>query len=229
MKNDRKKHLAIGIFAMGICMIADWLLDMKDSGNVTKDFVESNWVNMSMWRFEVSLLIGAVVVPLYWVSAKEMLIMFDEGCKKQQKMDRLMEKIFRIGVLSAAFSWVFIHIECCMLPIMFKCMKSSMVSTAVATEIVNNTAMYIMIPFSIYFLLADGCISIGWIYMAWNKKIGIKRWQIICCPLFTLILSAILDMVPVLNQITGAFETMGHFLMLIVMFTVTNKNKKQIN
>ena len=59
----RKRNLILGILAMILCMVGDWLLDVKGSGNVTYGIVESNWINMSMWRFQVSILIGSLIVP----------------------------------------------------------------------------------------------------------------------------------------------------------------------
>ena len=59
-KEKQKRAMLAGIAAMALFMIGDWLLDVKGSGNKEVGlFVNSNWPAMSMWRFEVSILLAA--------------------------------------------------------------------------------------------------------------------------------------------------------------------------
>ena len=212
----RNCKLLLGILGCILFMVGDWLLDMKGAGNVSMGFVESNWVNMSMWRFEASILLGALGTPLYWCAAREMTAIFAERCGKS-KMERTMQRVFSVGVAAAVLSWVFIHIMCCMLPVIFKCTYAVFPDAEAVTGVVNRLAAYIAVPFFAYFIVSDGCLSMAWIYMAWNRKIDCSRWTILCCPLFTLVLAHIVNYIPVLDQLTGAFESMGHLLMLVTV------------
>ena len=218
----RKRNLLLGVLGCALFMVGDWLLDMKGAGNVSIGFVESNWVNMSMWRFEVSILLGALGTPLYWCAAREMIAIFAERCGKS-KMDSTMQRVFSVGAASAVLSWVFIHIMCCMLPVIFKCTYAVFPDTEAVTGVVNHLATYITVPFFAYFIAADGCLSVAWIYMMWNRKIDCSRWAVLCCPLFTLVLAHIVNYIPVLDQLTGAFESMGHLLMLGTVWLCENK------
>lgn len=65
-KKKDKKALFAGMISMTLFMIGDWLLDVKGSGNQEVGiFVNSNWTTMSMWRFEISILLATVAMPLY--------------------------------------------------------------------------------------------------------------------------------------------------------------------
>ena len=222
----RKRNLILGILAMILCMVGDWLLDVKGSGNVTYGIVESNWINMSMWRFQVSILIGSLIVPFYYVAIKEVINMIKENSNTFSKTNKIMIKVFSVGALAGVISWVFIHIMCCLFPIIFKCAFQVLPDFNVVKDLVNTIAEYIYVPFFIYFLISDGGLSIAYIYFVIKKQFNVSKIAILCCPLFTLLISTIIDMIPVLCNITGAFETLGHVLMLTVAYICCVKNEK---
>ena len=177
-----------------------------------------------MWRFAGSILLGALGTPLYWCAAKEIIAVFEERCG-QSKMERAMQRVFSIGVAAAALSWVFIHIMCCMLPVIFKCTYAVFPDVEAVTGVVNNLSTYFVVPFFAYFIVSDGCLSVAWIYMAWRRKIDCSRWAILCCPLFTLLLAHVVAYIPLLNQLSGAFESMGHLLMLGTVWHCVRKGQ----
>ena len=102
-RNKRDFNLWLGLLGCVLFMIGDWFLDIKGSGNITKGLVESNWVNMSMWRFEVSILLGALGTPLYWFAAKEIIAILKQLPSKDM-WTRRMEKIYLLGTFSAVLS-----------------------------------------------------------------------------------------------------------------------------
>ncbi len=216
-KSKLTNRLILGIFSFILFMIGDWLLDMKGAGNVTTGIVESNWVFMSMWRFEASILLAAVAMPIYWVgihAAKEIVA---EGLKNGTKWDKRMSKMFCVGANAGLISFLFIHVMCCLFPIVFKCIYTEMGDSLMSTKLVNQLATYIMLPFAAYYVVADGCISVSWIYMAWTGKLKLKKWQVLFCPLFTLLIGFVFNLIPVLKLITGAFESLGTLLIMCAL------------
>jgi len=216
-KSKLTNRLILGIVSFILFMIGDWLLDMKGAGNVTTGIVDSDWVSMSMWRFEASILLAAVAMPIYWVGIHAAKEIVTEGLKNGTKWDKRMSKMFCIGANAGLMSFLFIHIMCCLFPIVFKCIYAETGDSLMAANLVNQSAAYIMIPFAAYYVVADGCISAGWIYMAWTGKLNLKKWQILFCPLCTLLIGFVLKLIPILEPITGAFESLGTLLIMCAL------------
>ncbi|MCD7822508.1 MAG: hypothetical protein LUG86_00560 [Oscillospiraceae bacterium] len=216
-KRELTNRLILGIFAFILFMIGDWLLDMKSVGNVTTGIVESDWVSMSMWRFEASILLAAAAMPFYWVGIHAAKEIVTEGLRNGTKWDKRMSKMFCIGANAGLISFLFIHIMCCLFPIVFKCIYAETGDSLMATNLVNRSAAYIMLPFAAYYAVADGCISAGWIYMAWTGKLKLKKWQVLFCPLCTLLIGFVFNLIPVLKLITGAFESLGTLLIMCAL------------
>lgn len=224
------KNLIIGMAAMVLCMIADWFLDVKGAGNISHGIVESNWTKMSLWRFEVSILIGAFVVPFYWFGIREMMSMAKENCNVQSKMSRFMSKLFCISAMAGVISFVFIHIMCCLFPIIFKSIYAVYPDFNLTTSIVNTIAKYIYTPFFVYYAIADFGISISWIYMTFNKQFNIGKWAVICCPLSMMVIVLLIKLIPFqpLHDVSVAFETLGYVLLLFAGYLHCNNKKRYI-
>lgn len=88
----QRRNLRLGVLGMVLCMAADWLLDVKPAGNVSSGVVESGWPEMSMWRFEASILIAAAIIPLFWLGSKTLMELILQHCRTNT--DRHMECSF---------------------------------------------------------------------------------------------------------------------------------------
>lgn len=225
-KSNRKRNILIGMTAMAVCMIADWLLDVKGAGNVSHGIVESNWTKMSLWRFEVSILIGAAIVPFYWFGIREMIGIVKGNCNQNSKMSRFMSKLFCVSAMSGVISFVFVHITCCIFPIIFKSIYAVYSDFNSVQSIVNKIANFIYVPFFAYYIASDFGISIAWIYMVVKKKFQIGKWAVICCPLSMMVLILLLNLIPwqVLQDVTVAFETLGYVLLLFAGYVHQSNN-----
>lgn len=230
LMKKRKINLIIGIIAMGVCMIGDWLFDIKGPSSVSHGIVESGWLNMSMWRFEASILIGAAVIPIYYFGIREMMNMFSEISTSSSHTCQKFSKMFNVAAMAGVISFVFIHITCCLIPIIFKCIYAGVPNFKLVTEIVNKLAIYIYVPFFIYYLIADVGISISFIYMVITGKLNVPKWAIICCPLGTIILDLLLKLIPwyPIQAVTVAFETFGYVLMLLSAYVHCRKQEQKI-
>lgn len=212
----KKRNLLIGSIAMVFCMIADWLLDVKGAGNITTGVVESNWTQMSMWRFEASIILIAVIMPFYWFGIRELAETVKGSCNRGSKTDTYMSKLFSISTAAGLISFLFIHIMCCLMPIIYKCFFDVLPDTATVTNTVNNIALYVLVPFYAYFVVADLGISISFAYFVWKRRLNIPRAAFLCTPVFTVVIVALLYIMPfaILKDIAAAFESMGYALML---------------
>lgn len=109
MGKKNRRAIVLGIVSMVLFMIGDWLLDVKGSGNEEIGaFVNSNWPKMSMWRFEVSILLAAVAMPLYWIGLMKLRKIVEDACKRKPQgyalgMNRLFQISSAAGLIAVFF------------------------------------------------------------------------------------------------------------------------------
>lgn len=216
------RSLRLGVLGMVLCMAADWLLDVKPAGNVRDMVVESGWTEMSMWRFETSILIAAAIIPLFWLGVREMKALLRARC--QTAGDRRMSRLFDAGAMAGVMGFLFIHIMCCLLPIIFKCAYAAGIDYAAASALTNRVALYVYAPFFAYYLAADLGMSAAWVYFVCRGRLALPKWAALCCPLAALVLTEAFHAVPwPIGQIGVAFETMGHALMMVMSLRLCRK------
>lgn len=209
----RKRNLRLGILGMILCMIADWLLDVMPAGNVSDMVVESSWVDMSMWRFEVSILLAAAVIPLFWLGIREMKELLRTDCRTAG--DRRMSRLFDVGAMAGVMGFLFIHIMCCLMPVIFKCAYAAGMDFTAASALTNQIGLYVYAPFFAYYLVADLSVSIAWVYFVLKGRLGLSKWAALCCPVATLVLGGLFHLLPwPVGEIGAAFETMGYVLLM---------------
>lgn len=222
IQEKQKRNLRLGVLGMGLCMVADWLLDAKPAGSVSDMVVESGWLDMSMWRFEASILIVAAILPLFWLGIREMKALLKARC--QTGGDRKMSCLFDIGAMAGTMGFLFIHIMCCFVAIIFKCAYAAGMDFAAASALTNTMAMYMYIPFFVYYFVADLSVSIAWIYFVLKGRLGLSKWVALCCPIVTLLLAELFHYVPwPVSQIGVAFETMGYVLLMAMGLRIHRK------
>ena len=223
MKNIKKRKLFIKLAILGniLYMIGDWLLDAKLPDNVTNGFVESSWAEMSMWRFEVSIWLGALGTCLSFLGLCTVARLVMKQVKKPGQ-------IMMFGAIVGSLGTFFIHSTCCLLPILWKVSYSINYDVASAALLVNTTANYLIGPLCIFFVILDGCLSIPFIYVVLKGKLAVPKWAVLCNPLATAVIGIILQLIPFypIEAITGAFESLGHLLMCVLMLKFEKGNNK---
>lgn len=218
----QKRGLRLGVLGMVLCMVADWLLDVMPAGNVSNVLVESGWVEMSMWRFEASILLAAAIIPLFWLGIREMKELLRNRC--QTEGDRKMSRLFDAGTMAGVMSFLFVHIMCCLMPVIFKCASAAGMDFAAASALTNRVGVYIYVPFFAYYLAADLSVSIAWIYFALKGRLGLPKWAALCCPAVTLVFGQLFHLLPwPVGEIGAAFETLGYVLLMAMGLRLCRK------
>ena len=95
------------------------------------------------------------------------------GCKRKPQGHALgMNRLFQISSVAGLISVFFIHVMCCLLPIIFKTVYGQGNTFEQAAEITNQVGMYIIIPFMVYYLIMDVGMSIVIIYLIVTRRFG---------------------------------------------------------
>jgi len=184
-----------GIIGGLLCAFADILFDLKGKNNVKSSpvrIIDSNWQIMSEWRFNVSILVAAIGVPLYSFSFLGM-------ANQLAQSNKTVAMAFLVFSVVGASGGLFIHTSICLLPIISKTLTKNGVnkdivenvivriyntvkiplsimffSLVIATSAVLIYAIfrsYLNVPFIFVFLNPLGLILTGWVFRLINKKI----------------------------------------------------------
>lgn len=213
-----KKYALLGLIGTVLFMIGDLLLDVKPVGNITSGIVESGWAQMSMWRFEASILLGAAAVPLWFFG------LISVGKAIQDKNKRAGD-FYLFGTVVGCLGGLLIHTVCNFLPVIYKIIYLNNGDSVLTANMLNEMADYIMIPFAVYFAILELFTAIPFLYVILSGKMEISRWKALCNPIITILLSKIMEQIPFypINAVTGAMESLGHFLMCLVILRYYNR------
>ncbi len=225
----RKRNLLLGLIAAALMMIADLLWQARGAGAVNTTlgaFADKAWLGMSTWRFVVSDLLVAAAVPLYYIGFTEMFCVIRDHAR--DKTDKLLTKLFRIGMLAGTMAFIFIHALCLNMPLIMQGIAPYM-SVEKAAEITNSIMMLNIAPMVLYFLAADGVLTVVMFMLILRKTLPVNRLALLCNPVCAAVIGTVLGQLPwPLSQISYMGEACGHLLIMIVGLIVVAKDEKQM-
>lgn len=138
----------LGIIGGIICIAGDILLDYKGPSNQKLGkfkLVESNWEQMSVARFKLSIYLVTLGVPLY-------LFGFQSLAEQIKEHDLIFGTVLWFFASAGSIGGYFIHNLICLIPIISK--KLDYVSLEDREELINTVYKTIKIPFyTLYFFL----------------------------------------------------------------------------
>ena len=153
MMKKRKCRLMLGMLAAVLMMLGDLIWRARGAGAIDTAlgaFADKAWLDMSTWRFVVSNILFAAAVPLYYIGFTEMYHIIRD--RARDKTDRILSKLFRVGMLAATMAFIFIHTLCVNMPLIMQGI-APYVSVEKAAEITNNIMMLNIVPTVAYFLV----------------------------------------------------------------------------
>ena len=229
MLKKRKRSLLLGAIAAVLMMLGDllWQARGADAVNTTLGaFADKAWLDMSAWRFVVSNLLFAAAVPLYYIGFTEMWQLIRDHVRG--KTDRILAKLFRIGMLAGTMAFIFIHTLCLNMPLIMRAITPYL-AVEDAARITNEIMMQNIVPMVLYFLAADGVLTAAMFVLVMRKTLPVNRVALLCNPICAAVIGNILGMLPwPLSQISYMGEACGHLLIIIVGFIVVKKDEKQM-
>lgn len=227
MLKKRKRNLLLGLIGAVLMVVGDMLWQVRGAGAVTTTlgaFADKAWLDMGVWRFVTSNILFAAAVPLYYIGFTEMYHMIREHGR--DKTDRVLIRLFRIGMLAGTMAFIFIHTLCLNMPLIMQGIAPH-VTVEKAAEITNHVMMLNIVPMVLYFLAADGLLTVAMIALVWRKTLPVNKFAWLCNPICTAVIGNVLGMLPwPMNQISYAGEAFGHLMIMVVALIVLKKDEK---
>jgi len=184
-----------GIIGGLLCAIADILFDLKGKNNVKSGpakIIDSNWQIMSEWRFNISILIASISVPLFFLSFLGM-------ANQLAQSNKTVAMTFLVFSVVGASGGLFIHALACLLPIISRTLTKNGVNKDIIEDVIGKIykavkiplfvmfsslviatsgvliyaiiKKYIIVPFVFIILNPLGLILVGWLFRLINKKV----------------------------------------------------------
>ena len=97
-----------------------------------------------------------------------------------------------------------------------------------AADVTNQVGLYILLPFMIYYLVMDIGMSVVMVYLILTRRFALPKWMACFHPVGGLVLCEIFAAIPVVwcNDVSVAFESMGHLLMFVAGYVLLQQFDK---
>lgn len=177
----------LGICGGVIAGIGDVLLDLKGKGNQklgTSKNIDSNWLNMSEWRFRASVLCGLVGCPLGGLG-------YISLANQIEAANYTVAFVLKIAAFVGTMGGFFIHTFLSVQPIIYKrIMKTKQFE--LADDVLEGLYAAIKVPFLLLYLILAIIPTTCMIIAILNGYLDVPKWMVFMNPIVTSIIGWIL-------------------------------------
>lgn len=216
-----KQRILFGCYAMVLAIIGDYLLGYGTIGTSSDPdaYMGISWNVAPDWRYAVSSILGFVCAAMFAYAATELLKIMEEQYRLSSSK---LYRIFKIANWSGVLYFAFIHIGICMLPVVFNAGMEATGDIPTAVAMTMRVLKSIAIPLVVSFIACDLLVTIGWIGMVLKGMLPVKKWMIICCPVFGILFGNLLNLIS--EGLDSGTESLGWLMLyLACAFTLTDK------
>jgi len=168
-----------GIIGGLLCAFADILFDLKGKNNIKSGparIIDSNWKIMSEWRFNVSIFVAAIGVPLY-------LLSFLGMSNQLAQSNKTVAMVFLVFSFVGASGGLFIHASVCLLPIISKSLTKNGVNEDIIESVISKIYKAVKIPLFVMFFCLVVVTSAVLIYAIIREYLNVPLIFVIFNPL----------------------------------------------
>lgn len=177
----------LGILGGLLCAVGDCLLDIKGKDNRTLgvgNMVNSNWVTMKTWRFQVSFMLGFLAVPCVMLGS---VFLGELMAESDEKLGKLFQNTMMIGCIGGFF----IHSILCIIPIFYQELRK-IADEEKSCQVLKLIWDTIAIPFLVLYSILIFVSSLLLITGICKDVLAVPRWFVVLNPMVFMIISIIL-------------------------------------
>lgn len=219
-----KQRILFGCYAMVLAIIGDYLLGYGTLGTSSDPdaYMGISWNVAPDWRYAVSSVLGFICAAMFAYAATELLKIMETGYGLK---DSKMYKLFKIANWGGIIYFAFIHIGICILPVVFNAGMEATGDIPTAATMTIRVLKSELIPLAVGLVVCDLFVTIGWIVMVLKGMIPVKKWMLICCPVFGILFGQLLNLIA--EGLDSGTESLG-WLMLYLVCALCLTEKKEI-
>lgn len=177
----------LGIVGGILGAVADCLLDLKGADNEklgTSKNIDSNWLKMSEWRFEASILFIMIACPLAGLGIISI-------ANQVEAQSFTLAMVLKLGMYVGVMGGMFIHSILCIQPIIYKrIMKTNQFE--LADDVLEGFYKAVTIPFFVLFVILAFVPTIGVIVAIVKGYLNVPMWMVLFNPVVTQVVGWIL-------------------------------------
>jgi hypothetical protein len=220
-----KQRILFGCYAMVLAIIGDYLLGYGTIGTTSDPnaYMGISWNVAPDWRYTVSSILGFVCAAMFAYAATELFKVLETNYNvKNSKLYML----FKIANWGGILYFAFIHIGICILPVVFNAGMEATGDVKAAVDMTIRVLKSEAIPMILGFIVCDLFVTIGWIGMVLKGMLPVKKWMLICCPVFGVLFGNLLNLIA--EGLDSGTESFGWLtLYLVCALTLTEREKKK--
>lgn len=148
-------YAILGIIGGLLCAVGDCLLDLKGKDNHTLDkekMINSAWLTMKPWRFQISLYLSVLGVPFIILGAVTLAEQISQN-------DPVLGHLFQLSMIIGGMGGFFVHALLCIIPILFQEL-SKINDTEKSCHVIQVIWKLVAAPFILLYLIAVPLSSI---------------------------------------------------------------------
>ena len=120
--------------------------------------------------------------------------------------------------------FAFIHIGICILPVVFNAGMEATGDIEASAGMTIRVLKSELIPLLAGFVVCDLFVTIGWVGMVLKRMLPVKKWMIICCPVFGVLFGNLLNLIS--EGLDSGTESLGWFMLyLVCALSLTDKKR----
>lgn len=182
-KNRVIRNMFIGMIGIAIWIAACWLMGAYGEGNVKNGLIQSNWAKMPALRFEISIALASVGIPLYYYGARDFIKAVRLSRRKKVISDHRMASLFDFGISVGCVSFLYFHAIQCLIPVVYKMLYTTNLMSADIMNSVESVYYYTAIPMWVLYISAHAAVTISFIYLVIQERLNVSKICILFNPL----------------------------------------------
>ncbi|SNU05281.1 hypothetical protein SAMN06297422_103138 [Lachnospiraceae bacterium] len=218
MKNKGKamRNMLFGMLGAAICMAAMWLSSACGKDNDRNGMIMTNWPKMPMIRFEISIILISLGVPLFYLGAKEMVKAMRLSRRRRSINDLRMAKMFDMCMHLSVIGLPLVQGVFTAIAITYKLLFNTKLMGADIISIVESLFYYFAIPVFAYLVFSLAGTSISFMYFIINDRVKVSKICILFNPLIMFGIGELLKLTKLyyLVDFAAAMIPFGYMLML---------------
>lgn len=205
---------------MVFAMVGDYCMGIEPKDSIpVSGMISSGWLTIADWRIAVSNIGGLIGTVCYTIAALPFAAFLRNLLPRcGDKRDRLLLKLYIVGLILGVMSFLYFHLECGTLIHNYKLIyEASGRDTELAVAMWNRSYMVQIVPYWATFFSFELAVLIGWVALILRGTFALKKTWILAAPLTVAGIGYLLELlIPwPFNGFVSGFESFGWIIMFL--------------
>ena len=205
---------------MVFAMVGDYCMGIEPKDSIpVSGMISSGWLTIADWRIAVSNIGGLIGTVCYTIAALPFAAFLRNLLPRcGVKRDRLLLKLYIVGLILGVMSFLYFHLECGTLIHNYKLIyEVSGRDTELAVAMWNRSYMVQAVPYWVTFFSFELAVLVGWTALILRGTFSLKKTWVLASPLIIAGIGYLMEiLIPwPFNGFVSGFESFGWIVMFL--------------